>query len=649
MLLKNPLNKKSSSKIDQVKQKAYDPTFLAAVQPQGGISFADKFIKKGDGYEAILHIYDYPTEADVMWLQPIMAMNNVIVTMDIGTMDKDEAVSNINKSMLEQEMRYRNDKKNSNQMDAENSYRELKELYQDISRLGEVIKLVDIRLFVHSQTAVELEQEVKNVVHELNSSGFKGQIFLNESEWEWKSLFMSYEEQQKLPNKREGKGMQGVSLAAGLPFHFSVLNDPTGSYLGTTFSGGNVLFDLFHKDKRRKFYNGVVVGKMGMGKSTLLKKLLLDNSNRGNFIRSFDVTGEFEPLIAELNGYTVALDGSQGILNALQVFKTFGGDDFNKNEELSFMQHLSKVATFYQFIANNPATEEVEEFKKILRSFYESLGYMELLKTTGVTTLENEQYPIFSDLLTYIKNELYVNINERQIRPELSLARGTRLEKIELILDNLVYTYGRLFNGHTTLPDVTKEQIISFSIKNLRRLEKNIFNAQMFVTMTLIWDHMIQNGVPQLKAIYEDKDIDFDDITRLLVIIDEAHLMINSENPIAVDFLTEFAREARKYFGGLLFATQNISDFVPDHSESEAVTKIKTLFELTQYKFIMQQDSNSLNTLRRIFEGALSDSELLQIPQFQEANCLLAIAGSENLSMTIEASAEELALFRGGM
>ena len=61
--------------------------------------------------------------------------------------------------------------------------------------------------------------------------------------------FVPYKEQQTFPNKRESKGIPALSLAAGLPFHFSKLNDPTGSYLGTTFSGGNVIYDLFHRDK----------------------------------------------------------------------------------------------------------------------------------------------------------------------------------------------------------------------------------------------------------------------------------------------------------------------------------------------------------------------------------------------------------------
>src|SRR5690625_6332268 len=102
------------------------------------------------------------------------------------------------------------------------------------------------------------------------------------------------------------------------------------------------------------------------------------------------------------------------------------------------MQHISKVATFYEFLAGSTSTEEIEEFKKILRMFYESLGYLEKLKTTGVTTLKNNDYPIFSDLLDYIREQLYDDSEKRSLRPELSVSRVNRLEKIELVVDNVV-------------------------------------------------------------------------------------------------------------------------------------------------------------------------------------------------------------------
>ncbi|MGU9426562.1 VirB4 family type IV secretion system protein, partial [Clostridium perfringens] len=74
----------------------------------------------------------------------------------------------------------------------------------------------------------------------------------------------------------------------------------------------------------------------------------------------------------------------------------------------------------------------------------------------------------------------------------------------------------------------------------------------------------------------------------------------------AVDFFITFEREARKYFSGLVFATHSINDVVPESSDKTILGKIKTLFELTQYKFIMQQDNNAKKALETIFEGQLN-------------------------------------------
>src|SRR5699024_10705204 len=204
----------------------------------------------------------------------------------------------------------------------------------------------------------------------------------------------------------------------------------------------------------------------------------------------------------------------------------------------------------------------------------------------------------------------------------------------ELTIDNMVNAYSTLFDGHTKIPDITNEQIIFFSIRNLRKLEKNVFQAQMYNALNLIWDNLTQIGSPQKERIYSDDNFSEDDVTRFLIMIDEAHRLVNAENSLAVSFLTDFAREARKFFGGLILASQSIRDFVPDHSDTTSVTKIRTLFELTQYKFVMQQDSNSLDTLRTVFEGQLTDSELEHVPQLQQGECLLSISGVGNLMIS---------------
>ena len=48
----------------KISNKSYDfnPFFVTKVQSQGGIKFDEKFIKKGDGYETVVHLYEYKNQ-----------------------------------------------------------------------------------------------------------------------------------------------------------------------------------------------------------------------------------------------------------------------------------------------------------------------------------------------------------------------------------------------------------------------------------------------------------------------------------------------------------------------------------------------------------------------------------------------------------
>ncbi len=211
----------------------------------------------------------------------------------------------------------------------------------------------------------------------------------------------------------------------------------------------------------------------------------------------------------------------------------------------------------------------------------------------------------------------------------------------------MVKDYGKLFNGHSTLDNFYDEQIVSFEIKNLAQFDKRVFNAQTFNIMTMLWNNALKKG-SVAKRLYDKREVSFEDSQKFFVLIDEAHKFINSDNLMAVDYAISFEREARKYFAGLMFATQSIRDVVPENISSEALHKIKTLFELTQYKFIMQQDNNSKEAFKEIFAGQITESEIERIPTFKKGECILSINGYKNIKFNIEITDKEKILFAGG-
>src|SRR5699024_2409140 len=348
---------------------------------------------------------------------------------------------------------------------------------------------------------------------------------------------------------------------------------------------------------------------------------------KGDKVRILDVTGEFKTLVEKLGGKEIALDGSEGIINPLEVFKTVTNEDGSTNIGGSFTQHISKMSILYSFLSGNPDDSEIKVFKVLLRKLYIKKGLWNEEHLLDITNFDVNDYPIFSDLLQLVYEELYENIEEKIIHSNLSNNHSNRLENIALTLDDIVQNYGDIFNGVSSVANFEDELIVSFPLRNLTNLEDRVFQAQIFSIMNLLWDGMISDSSPQFSA-YNNGELNFDEAMKYLIVIDEAHHLINTDDisQPAVDFLVKFMREARKYFGGLCFASHLITDFVPDSSKTQNAENVKNLFRLTQYKFISEQDAESTEKLKTVFDGQLTESELKVIPRLSIGSTILAIS-----------------------
>ena len=254
------------------KAQAVDARLFQQIQPHGGITFADpSYTRMGDGYCRSLHIYGLPNTLDRHWLTRIFTVSGCICSFDVATEDMAAVKRSINRSIGEEGARAYDAKDYNALYDAQKRQAELQQLYDELERMGEVMKICDFRIFLQAQMLAELEEKTKELQDNLDASGYKNTVLLGEQKTEWQSLYEPFAVTHAKPVTMKGLSLTARQLAEGYPFDYSDLLDEQGALLGFTDMGGAVVFDLFSKTVKRKHYNAAVCGDMGSGKSTLLK------------------------------------------------------------------------------------------------------------------------------------------------------------------------------------------------------------------------------------------------------------------------------------------------------------------------------------------------------------------------------------------
>lgn len=635
-------------RIDNEKSSFSNKNLISKIQPEGGIFFEADYARTGVGYETCIHTFKFPDVLDENWLMNLCRKDNTITTIDLYTLEKGVVQANINKSIGEQDSRSRFAQNYEQYYDAELRKEELRQLYDEISRMGEVVKMLQIRIYVYAMTREELESRCEKIINDLGTDEYKSAIFLNEMEEEWKSQYLPYRKQcTKL--SFEGNPFKTEAIAGGNPFYTSELRDPNGNYMGATPSGGSVLFDEFHKSKTRLQYHCVAIGLQRSGKSTYLKKRFEYNAARGNFIRCFDVTGEFKNMTREYGGKVINFDGSEGMLNWLEIKQV------TDNEFVNYARHIAKVQSIYRSAKVECASHEMNRFHEILDVLYEKF---DLKPHVGkkITKLPVNAYPTLTDLINTTLDEMERMKVTEYAETEKALIAEKMIDYDHILdqLKKLKETYGKIFDGITSIENVMDEQIITYDLSNVKELEDSIFTAILINLLSLSWDNCVTNGII-MKEKWESGQIDWEDVVRFLIIIDESHRWVNTSKPQVLEMIDIFMREAPKFFGSLLFASHSIRDFFPtlDGSgtgsvDARVMNQLKNIFELTQYKVLFHQESSAIPMLDVAFGSMLTVSQKNRIPLLGQGKCILCIANEHNIEYKVFLTEKERVLFAGG-
>lgn len=191
-----------------------------------------------------------------------------------------------------------------------------------------------------------------------------------------------------------------------------------------------------------------------------------------------------------------------------------------------------------------------------------------------------------------------------------------------------------LWNGPSSIS--TDENFIVFNFQSLLANKNNtIANAQMLLVLKWLDNEVIKN---------RDYNIRYGASRKIIVVIDEAHVFIDSKFPIALDFMYQLAKRIRKYNGMQIIITQNIADFV---GTEELVRKSSAIINACQYSFIFSLAPNDMHDLCKLYEkaGAINESEQEEIVNNGRGQAFVVTSPSNRTGIEIVASKDMEQLF----
>ena len=123
--------------------------------------------------------------------------------------------------------------------------------------------------------------------------------------------------------------------------------------------------------------------------------------------------------------------------------------------------------------------------------------------------------------------------------------------------------------------------------------------------------------------------------------VDEAHVLMGSNNALGADFLAQVQRRARKYNTGTIIITQQPTDF----SDPKVITQGKAIFDNAAYYIVMGLKKQAVEDLSRLID--LNDNEKESIKRYSQGEALF-VCGNRRMRINIVATEQELDSFGSG-
>ena len=222
---------------------------------------------------------------------------------------------------------------------------------------------------------------------------------------------------------------------------------------------------------------------------------------RGEYIRNFDVSGEYTQSTLNQKGIIIDTTKEENQVNIFEIFPTVTNSAGNKISEIgSFNQNISRIKTTAHILDDSLSKNDLKMLEGLLNQFYIQKGMWTVnprhnADKINVLNLPHEQYPTLSEFVIFLEEQQH--LKESKISNN-----NVELESIKNITHTfrlLLEKHSDIFDGHTTIPNLEKERVVTFDMSAVKAMsttssDNKLFQAQFFSYLSLISSHTVNNG-----------------------------------------------------------------------------------------------------------------------------------------------------------
>ena len=582
-----------------------------------GLQFYPSEFNISDQWATILTVVSYPKFIDPGYLSSLTSIPGIKVVIKHIPLPISVISKMLNKEIANLKQNYQDENDKTIQERIRQDYESLESFIQMLASSQSAIFDFQMHIMLTADTKDELNNKKMQLKNYLESMELKAIPLRFEQEKVLKSIVPIFPKQEI--EDRVGVPIPSPTIAAMYPFIFDSIKDAgLSTLLGVDFSGGVILFNQFlyqiKKEHNRNNANMIILGTSGSGKSTAAKILLRTNIRNNNQIVCIDPEGELEDMVRIYNGDFIDLGkgGEYGMINPLEVVVDSDEGELESGAGYSVLTRtLQTLKAFMKYYAPDIEDDVLNMFSEVVQETYARFG---INYQSDFTKFTSDDYPTLADVYETVRGRL-MSMTDRTHEKDI-------MERLEMKLRPLVRELKYYFSGHTTIRANSK--FIVFNIREVMNADANVRNALFFNILKYAWS------------------LTLDVSTNTILMVDEAHVLLGSNNTLGADFLAQIQRRSRKYNTGTIIITQQPSDF----SDPQVITQGKAIFDNASYYLVMGLKKQAVEDLARLID--LNESEQDSIKRYSQGEALF-VCGSRRMRINIIASDDELDSFgRGG-